>query len=110
MSIYLYLLSKFSKEDLSEYYPDHTWIELSELSRCTEITGELLIRFNDNLQSLVDLENLTSVGGNLEIFADDAQESISGLENLTSVGEDLLISYKENIGVIVLITEYCFIL
>ncbi len=81
-------------DDPSEWRPDHTWVVLSELSKCTEITGELLIYYNDALTSLEGLENLTAVGGNLEIFVNDALESLSALENLTSVGEDLLIIYN----------------
>ncbi len=71
---------------------DYTQVELSELSVCEEITGDLAILYNDALTNLADLENLTSVGGSLGISFNTALISLEGLENLTSVGGVLGIS------------------
>jgi len=65
-------------------YPDYAHVDLSELSRCETITGDLVI-YAINLTSLSGLENLTSVGGSLLIYENPALTSLTGLNNLTSV-------------------------
>lgn len=64
---------------------------LNGLVSIKEITGNLYITFNEELDHLNGLSNLTSVGGDLIIRDNDLIQNLSGLEALQNIGRNLLI-------------------
>ena len=67
---------------------------LDSLAQITAIGGDLEIKFNPALTSLVGLNNLNSIGKSLQISNNDALTSLAELNNLNSIGFSLII--KDN--------------
>ncbi len=79
----------FASEKVCEgNYVIKNWVDLHEISGCTEITGNLVI-VASNLTDLDELSSLTSIGLNLNIVANPFLQKVDGLRNLTSIGLNL---------------------
>jgi len=59
---------------------------LDGLFSLVEVSGDLVINYNDALTNIAGVSNLTTVGGYLSLHSNDTLTNIDGLSNLTSVG------------------------
>jgi hypothetical protein len=56
---------------------------------CTEIEGQVIIRFGDDITNLSGLNNITSIGGDLEITGNESLISLTGLDDIFIIGGSL---------------------